>query len=195
MLRAVTFDFWSTLFVDSRGREREALRATVLEDALRAADLQASEQALADSLRASWDYLQELAVGGAIMGITGNASYDVLRMLRTQLQQRGILTRKPVTGIDDVRERVADALARAGHPVATFDEIRQEADKGWDVRGAVAAGHFTARADSDGQVIHYRIGRAREVRPTRMTGVRVLLVGRHLPRGRWHEVSDTEIGS
>jgi putative hydrolase of the HAD superfamily len=56
MLRAVTFDFWSTLFADSRGREREALRATVLEEALRAAGLQASEQALADSLRASWDY-------------------------------------------------------------------------------------------------------------------------------------------
>ena len=40
------------------------------------------------------DFLQELAVGGAIMGITGNASYDLLRMLRMQLQQRGILTRK-----------------------------------------------------------------------------------------------------
>jgi putative hydrolase of the HAD superfamily len=56
MLRAVTFDFWSTLFVDTRGREREALRATVLDDALRAAGLQASEQALEESLRASWDY-------------------------------------------------------------------------------------------------------------------------------------------
>jgi FMN phosphatase YigB (HAD superfamily) len=56
MLRAVTFDFWSTLFVDTRGRERETLRATVLDDALRAAGLQASEQALAESLRASWDY-------------------------------------------------------------------------------------------------------------------------------------------
>jgi FMN phosphatase YigB (HAD superfamily) len=56
MLRAVTFDFWSTLFVDTRGREREALRAAVLEDSLRAAGLQATGQALADSLRASWDY-------------------------------------------------------------------------------------------------------------------------------------------
>ena len=56
MLRAVTFDFWSTLFVDSHGHEREALRATVLEDALRAAGLQASAQALRESLRASWDY-------------------------------------------------------------------------------------------------------------------------------------------
>jgi len=56
MLRAVTFDFWSTLFVDTHGREREALRATVLGDSLRAAGLQASEQALTESLRASWDY-------------------------------------------------------------------------------------------------------------------------------------------
>lgn len=104
------------------------------------------------------DFLQELAVGGAIMGITGNASYDLLLMLRMQLQQRGILIRKPVTGIDDVRERVAAALAGAGHPGATFDEIRQETDKGWDARGTVAAGPFSARADSDGQVIHYRVG-------------------------------------
>jgi HAD superfamily hydrolase (TIGR01549 family) len=56
MLRAVTFDFWSTLFVDTRGREREELRATVLVDTLQAAGLQASEQALSDSLRASWDH-------------------------------------------------------------------------------------------------------------------------------------------
>ena len=60
MLRAVTFDFWSTLFVDSRGREREALRATVLEDTLRAAGLHASGQAIADSLHASWDYFDQV---------------------------------------------------------------------------------------------------------------------------------------
>ena len=56
MLRAVTFDFWSTLFVDTRGREREAMRASVLENTLKAAGMQASEQALAESLRASWDF-------------------------------------------------------------------------------------------------------------------------------------------
>jgi putative hydrolase of the HAD superfamily len=60
MLRAVTFDFWSTLFADSRGREREALRATVLEDTLRTAGLQASGQAIGDSLRASWDYFDRV---------------------------------------------------------------------------------------------------------------------------------------
>jgi putative hydrolase of the HAD superfamily len=60
MLRAVTFDFWSTLFADTRGREREALRATVLGDALRAAGVEASGPALAESLRASWDHFDRV---------------------------------------------------------------------------------------------------------------------------------------
>jgi FMN phosphatase YigB (HAD superfamily) len=60
MLRAVTFDFWSTLFVDTRGREREELRATVLADALGAAGLRASAHALAESLRAGWDHFDRV---------------------------------------------------------------------------------------------------------------------------------------
>jgi FMN phosphatase YigB (HAD superfamily) len=60
MLRVVTFDFWSTLFVDTRGREREELRATVLADTLRAAGLQASHTALSESLRASWDHFDRV---------------------------------------------------------------------------------------------------------------------------------------
>jgi putative hydrolase of the HAD superfamily len=60
MLRAVTFDFWSTLFVDTQGKAREELRAVVLEDALRAAGHTASDQALADALRASWDHFDKV---------------------------------------------------------------------------------------------------------------------------------------
>ncbi len=60
MLRAVTFDFWSTLYVDTRGREREELRAAVLADTLRAAGLQTTDHALAESLRASWDYFDHV---------------------------------------------------------------------------------------------------------------------------------------
>jgi FMN phosphatase YigB (HAD superfamily) len=56
MLKAVTFDFWNTLFADAHGRERESLRAAILRDSLLAAGLQVTEHALADSLRASWDY-------------------------------------------------------------------------------------------------------------------------------------------
>ncbi len=56
MLRAVTFDFWSTLFVDSRGRERERLRGAVLDDALRSEGHAFSEARLADGLSAAWDH-------------------------------------------------------------------------------------------------------------------------------------------
>ena len=56
MLRAVTFDFWSTLFVDSRGREREQLRGALLEDALLAAGHTVSGEQLAAGLSAAWDH-------------------------------------------------------------------------------------------------------------------------------------------
>jgi HAD superfamily hydrolase (TIGR01549 family) len=56
MLRAVTFDFWNTLFVDSRGREREQLRSALLADALRTAGHEASDGELATGLAAAWDY-------------------------------------------------------------------------------------------------------------------------------------------
>ena len=56
MLRAVTFDFWSTLFVDTRGRERERLRGDVLDEALRSAGHTVSEADLAMGLSAAWDH-------------------------------------------------------------------------------------------------------------------------------------------
>jgi putative hydrolase of the HAD superfamily len=60
MLRAVTFDFWNTLFVDANGRRREGLRAAALRDALHAAGLEAAHYALEESLRASWDHFDRV---------------------------------------------------------------------------------------------------------------------------------------
>jgi putative hydrolase of the HAD superfamily len=88
MLRAVTFDFWSTLFADSRGREREALRATVLEDTLRAAGLQATGQALSDSLRASWDYFDTVWLHEHRTPLCGELVDAILGALRAQLPPR-----------------------------------------------------------------------------------------------------------
>jgi putative hydrolase of the HAD superfamily len=56
MLKAVTFDFWSTLLVDTRGSERERLRGDVLADALRAEGHEASDTDLAVGLSAAWDH-------------------------------------------------------------------------------------------------------------------------------------------
>lgn len=58
MLRAVTFDFWSTLFVDAHGREREKLRAGILRDALRDAGHETTDHMVGESLRASWDHFE-----------------------------------------------------------------------------------------------------------------------------------------
>jgi len=56
MLRAVTFDFWNTLFADTRGSERERLRGSILHDALAAAGRPVPARRLEDGLRAAWDH-------------------------------------------------------------------------------------------------------------------------------------------
>lgn len=58
MLSAVTFDFWSTLFADTRGAEREETRAALLADALHQAGRDPTDHALADALRAGWDHFE-----------------------------------------------------------------------------------------------------------------------------------------
>ena len=60
MLRAVTFDFWSTLFMDSRGREREQLRGALLERALLQAGRRVSGPELATGLGAAWDHFDRV---------------------------------------------------------------------------------------------------------------------------------------
>jgi len=60
MLKAVTFDFWNTLFVDTRGREREERRSAILRTAIDEAGLEASDRAIAESLQASWDHFERV---------------------------------------------------------------------------------------------------------------------------------------
>jgi hypothetical protein len=104
------------------------------------------------------DFLQQFLVDGALVGVIGNASYDLLKALRHQLQERGILPSAPVPGIDDVRAHVTDALTHAGHPHPTYSDVTQHADKGWELHGTTGTATFTARADPHGQVIHLRVG-------------------------------------
>jgi putative hydrolase of the HAD superfamily len=68
MLRAVTLDFWNTLFVDHHGREREHRRATWLRARLdelgapagAAARAPVSDGAIADALAAGFDYFDQV---------------------------------------------------------------------------------------------------------------------------------------
>jgi HAD superfamily hydrolase (TIGR01549 family) len=60
MLRAVTLDFWNTLFVDPRGREREHRRTEWLRAELDKAGAQRSDAAIADALAAGFDYFEQV---------------------------------------------------------------------------------------------------------------------------------------
>ena len=60
MLQAVTFDFWNTLFVDVRGRDRERRRAEMLRAELEALGRVVSQAALDDALRAGFDFFDRV---------------------------------------------------------------------------------------------------------------------------------------
>ena len=88
MLRAVTFDFWNTLFVDTRGREREARRAETLRGALEEAGLVASERALDDSLRASWDHFDHVWLSERRTPLCAELVDAILATLAARLPER-----------------------------------------------------------------------------------------------------------
>ena len=62
MLRAVTFDFWNTLFVDVRGREREQRRGAILRLALDEAGSDAPDYAVGEALLAAWEHFDRVWV-------------------------------------------------------------------------------------------------------------------------------------
>ncbi len=56
MLKAVTFDYWNTLFVDVHGQDRERRRAEILRSELEALGCGVPQAALDDALRAGFDF-------------------------------------------------------------------------------------------------------------------------------------------
>jgi putative hydrolase of the HAD superfamily len=90
MLRAVTFDFWSTLFVDTRGREREALRAAVLDESLRAAGFEASGPALTEGLSAAWSYFDTVWLNEHRTPPCAELVEAILASLRVRLPQESL---------------------------------------------------------------------------------------------------------
>lgn len=63
MLKAVTFDFWNTLFVDVRGREREMRRAELLREELAGLGAHPSAAALDDALQSGFDFFDRVWIG------------------------------------------------------------------------------------------------------------------------------------
>jgi putative hydrolase of the HAD superfamily len=60
MLRAVTFDYWNTLFVDARGAEREQRREEILRAELEPLGMRPPRAVLADALQSGFDFFDRI---------------------------------------------------------------------------------------------------------------------------------------
>lgn len=60
MLKAITFDYWNTLFVDANGTERERRRAAMLRAELVPLGLDPPQTAIEDALRSGFDFFDRV---------------------------------------------------------------------------------------------------------------------------------------
>lgn len=60
MLKAITFDYWNTLFVDVNGKAREQRRATVLRAELASLGLDPPQSAVDEALQAGFDFFDRV---------------------------------------------------------------------------------------------------------------------------------------
>jgi FMN phosphatase YigB (HAD superfamily) len=63
MLSAVTLDYWNTLFVDTRGREREHRRAAILREEVARVAPEPSPAVVNDALQSGYDLFDRLWIG------------------------------------------------------------------------------------------------------------------------------------
>lgn len=99
MLRAVTFDFWSTLFADTRGGERERMRGRILDEALRSEGHTASAARLDSGLAAAWDHFDAVWLNEHRTPACGELVDAILAELRVRLA-------------DEPRERLVSRFER-----------------------------------------------------------------------------------
>ena len=86
MLTTVTFDYWNTLFVDTRGREREHRRAEILrEEVGRVTGHEPSPAAVNDALRSSYDFFDRLWTGEHRTPLCAETVDAILGTLRVRL--------------------------------------------------------------------------------------------------------------
>jgi len=87
MLKAVTFDFWNTLFVDVHGQDRERLRAEALRAELEALGRAVPQTTLDDSLRAGFDFFDRVWVSEHRTPSCGEIVDSTLAVLGVQVPE------------------------------------------------------------------------------------------------------------
>ena len=87
MLKAVTFDFWNTLFVDVHGRDRERLRAESLRAELETLGRAVPQATLDDALRAGFDFFDRVWVAEHRTPSCGELVDSILAVLGARLPE------------------------------------------------------------------------------------------------------------
>ena len=142
MLKAVTFDFWNTLFVDVHGQERERLRAEVLRDELETLGRAVPQTTLDDALRAGFDFFDRVWVAEHRTPSCAELVDSILATLGARLA--GGRSRAPRAALRAAATRPA-AGAHAGGRVHAAAAGRA-LPAGGDLRHRLLAGERAARA-------------------------------------------------
>jgi putative hydrolase of the HAD superfamily len=95
MLKAVTFDYWNTLFVDVHGQDRERRRAEILRAELEARGREVSQTALHEAQWAGFDFFDRVWIGEHRTPSCGELVDSILAVLGARLPE-------------DARERLVD---------------------------------------------------------------------------------------
>ena len=95
MLKAVTFDFWNTLYVDVHGQDRERRRAEMLRVELEALGRAVPQSALDEALRAGFDFFDRVWVKERRTPLCGELVDSILAALGARVP-------------DEARQRLVD---------------------------------------------------------------------------------------
>ena len=95
MLKAVTFDYWNTLFVDVHGQDRERRRAEMLRAEIEALGRAVTQSALNEALRAGFDFFDHVWIREHRTPSCGELVDSILLVLGARVPE-------------DARERLVD---------------------------------------------------------------------------------------
>jgi FMN phosphatase YigB (HAD superfamily) len=87
MLKAVTFDYWNTLFVDVHGHDRERRRAEILRTELERSGHGVPQTALDDALRAGFDFFDHVWIAEHRTPSCGELVDSILAVFRARLSE------------------------------------------------------------------------------------------------------------
>jgi hypothetical protein len=93
-----------------------------------------------------------------LAGVTGNFSYDLLKLVAIQLRARGFLSKPPPATSASVTATVTGHLTSTGYQAIGILRVAQLVDRSWTVEGTADGRPFDVRADPEGQVMQVRIG-------------------------------------